>query len=111
MNLRLGSLVTWGQMCKVFFNKFFLSQKAKDLRLKITSFYDEDGEPFHEAWERFNLLLTKMPPHTYPLELKVNSFYSGLSSITQMLVDNACGGTITDKRVVKAYDILEKDCP
>ena len=30
MNLRPGSLVTWSQVCKVFFNKYFPSQKAKD---------------------------------------------------------------------------------
>ncbi|KAK3204523.1 hypothetical protein Dsin_018569 [Dipteronia sinensis] len=82
--------------------------KAKDLWLKIASFVEEDGEPFHEAWERFNLLLAQMPPHTYHPELKVNSFYSGLSPITQMVVDNACGGTIADKRAVEAYDILGK---
>lgn len=108
MNLRPGSLVSWSQVCKVFFNKYFPSQKAKDLWLKIASFVEEDGEPFHEAWERFNLLLAQMPPHTYHPELKVNSFYSGLSPITQMLVDNACGGTIADKRAVEALDILEK---
>ncbi|KAI9200419.1 hypothetical protein LWI28_007643 [Acer negundo] len=108
MNLRPGSLVTWSQVCKVFFNKYFLSQKAKDLRSKIASFVEEDGEPFYEAWERFNLLLAQMPPHTYHPELKVNSFYNGLSPITQMMVDKACGGTIADKRAVEAYDILEK---
>ena len=57
MNLRPMSLTTWSQVCKVFFNKFFPAQKAKDLRLKIASFYEEEGEPFHEPWERFNLLL------------------------------------------------------
>ncbi|KAK3218581.1 hypothetical protein Dsin_012551 [Dipteronia sinensis] len=41
-------------------------------------------------------------------ELKVTSFYSGLTSITQMLVNNACGGTIVDKRVIEAREILEK---
>ena len=76
--------------------------------MKIASFYEEEGEPFHEAWERFNLLLAQVPPHTYPPELKVNSFYSGLSSITQMLVDNACGGTIANKRATEAFDILNK---
>ncbi|KAI9200403.1 hypothetical protein LWI28_007270 [Acer negundo] len=81
---------------------------AKNLRLKTASFVEEDGELFHEAWERFNLLLAQMPPHTYHPELKVNSFYSGFSPITQMMVDNACGGTIADKRAVEAYDILEK---
>ncbi|KAI9153785.1 hypothetical protein LWI28_016479 [Acer negundo] len=70
MNLRPRSLVTWSQVCKVFFNKYFLSQKVKDLRLKIASFVKEDGEPFHEAWERFNLLLAQIPPHTYHPELK-----------------------------------------
>ncbi|KAI9156468.1 hypothetical protein LWI28_007220 [Acer negundo] len=49
-----------------------------------------------------------MPPHTYPQELKVNSFYSGLSSITKMLLDNACGGTIADKRAIEAFNILDK---
>ena len=76
--------------------------------MKIASFYEEDGEPFHEAWERFNLVLAQMRLYTYHPELKVNSFYSGLSSITQMLVDNVCGGTIADKRAGEAYDILEK---
>ena len=108
MALRPGSQATWAQVCKTFFNKFFPLMKANELRMKIASFYKEDSEPFHEAWERFHLLLAQMPPHTYPEELKVTSFYSGLTAITEMIVYNACGGTIADKRAAEAYDILEK---
>ncbi|KAI9178488.1 hypothetical protein LWI28_027143 [Acer negundo] len=47
--------------------------------------------------------------NTYlPSRTKGEFHYSGLSPIIQMLVDNACGGMIADKRVVEAYDILEK---
>ncbi|KAK3184478.1 hypothetical protein Dsin_031764 [Dipteronia sinensis] len=82
MALRSGSLTTWAQVYKMFYNKFFLAAKARDLKTKIATFSEEDGEPFHEAWESFHILLAQVPPHTYPDELNVTSFYGGLSAIT-----------------------------
>ncbi|KAK2658430.1 hypothetical protein Ddye_004963 [Dipteronia dyeriana] len=80
--LRPGTLTTWPHVCEAFYNKFFPTAKARELTIKITTFSKEDGEPFYKVWERFHLLLAQMPPHNYPDELKVTSFYQGLSTIT-----------------------------
>ncbi|KAK3204831.1 hypothetical protein Dsin_018877 [Dipteronia sinensis] len=93
---------------RLFYNKFFPTAKARELKIKISTFSEKDREPCNEASERFHLLLAQVPPHTYPEELKVTSFYQGLSTITQMMVDNVCGGTIADKRAQEAYEIMEK---
>ena len=57
MGLRPGSLTSWSQICRVFFNRFFPARKAKELKVKITDFYESEGELFHESRERYQLLL------------------------------------------------------
>ena len=49
MGLRPGSLTSWSQIYKVFFNRFFPARKAKELKVKITDFYESEGELFHES--------------------------------------------------------------
>jgi len=62
-SLKAGSLTTWADVCTAFFTRFFPAAKAKEIRVQIADFGEEDGESFHEAWTRYSELLTKLPPH------------------------------------------------
>ena len=44
-----------------------------------------------KAWTRYSELLTKLPPHMVTEEYKVRTFYDGLTTFTQAIVDNDCG--------------------
>ena len=107
MGLRPGSLTSWSQICKVFFNRFFPARKAKELKVKIADFYESEGELFHESWERYQRLVAQCPPHMFTEEYKVSCFQAGLTRFSQVLVDNACGGSYDTKTASEIYDIYE----
>ncbi|XP_031127738.1 uncharacterized protein LOC116029838 [Ipomoea triloba] len=67
MTLTPGSLRTWPEVYNKFIGKFYSHAKTAELRRKIATFSQAEGEPFHEAWERFNMLLIQCPHHGYPL--------------------------------------------
>ena len=106
-SVRAGSLRSWVDVCTAFFNRFFPASKAKEVRIKIASFSEEDGESFHEAWSRYKELLDQIPPHMVTEEYKVRTFYDGLTPFTQNIVDNACGGIITRKSALEIAEIYE----
>nr|GMD98112.1 Retrotransposon gag protein [Ipomoea batatas] len=53
MSLTPGSLRTWLEVYNKFIGKFYSHAKTVELRRKIANFSQAEGEPFHEAWERF----------------------------------------------------------
>ena len=103
-----GSLASWDAVCEAFFNRFFPSNKKRELRMQITGFQEEMGDSFHETWERFQSLLAQLPPHMLPEEYKVSSFQEGLSPHTQLLITNACGGSTADKTAAFVMDVCER---
>ena len=56
---------------------------------------------------RYSELLTKLSPHMVTEEYKVRTFYDGLTTFTQAIVDNACGGIITKKSALEITEIYE----
>nr|GLL33521.1 uncharacterized protein LOC109153743 [Ipomoea trifida] len=70
MSLMLGSLRTWTDVYNKFTGKLYSHAKAAELRRKIVTFSQTEGELFHDAWERFKMLLIQYPHHGYPLELQ-----------------------------------------
>ncbi|KAL5790454.1 hypothetical protein ACOSQ2_005342 [Xanthoceras sorbifolium] len=70
MTLPAGSLCTWSAVYKKFMGKFYSHQKIVEIRNKIACFTQSEGESFHEAWDRYKLLLNHCPHHRYPLELQ-----------------------------------------
>ena len=78
MSLAPASLTTWDAVYNKFISKFYSRAKTAELRGKIATFVQLDGEPFHEAWERFKLILVQCPHHRYPLEL-LNQFFTTVS--------------------------------
>ncbi|KAL5855361.1 hypothetical protein ACOSQ4_005163 [Xanthoceras sorbifolium] len=57
MTLPAGSLCTWSVVYKKFMGKFYSHQKIVEIRNKIACFTQSVGESFHEAWDRYKLLL------------------------------------------------------
>ncbi|KAL5789432.1 hypothetical protein ACOSQ2_004320 [Xanthoceras sorbifolium] len=94
MTLPAGSLCTWLAVYKKFVGKFYSHQKTAEIRNKIACFIQSEGESFHEAWDRYKLLLNHCPHHRYPLELQNQFFYDRLTLNCQAIVDNAAGGAI-----------------
>ena len=87
--------------------KFYSPQKTVELWNKICSFSQMEGEPFHEAWDRFKMLLTQFPHHQFSLAFLIQLFYDCLSMNGQTLVDTVAGGYFGDKTAEEVYDIYE----
>ncbi|XP_031120931.1 uncharacterized protein LOC116024170 [Ipomoea triloba] len=107
MSLTPGSLRTWPEVYNKFISKFYSHAKTAELRRKIATFSQADGEPFHEAWERFKMLLIQCPHHGYPLELQNQTFYDGLTQTSQSMVDNAAGGAMGEKTAEETLTLYE----
>ncbi|KAL5845193.1 hypothetical protein ACOSQ4_011151 [Xanthoceras sorbifolium] len=108
MTLPAASLCTWSAVYKKFMGKFYSHQKTAEIRNKIACFTQGDGESFHEAWDRYKLLLNHCPHHRYPLELQNQFFYDGLTLNCQATVDNAAGGAIAEKTMEETFQLFEK---
>ena len=107
LTLEENSLYTWDEVYSTFMMKFYSPQRTMDLRGKIANFAQRDSESFHEAWERFKLLMTQCPHHQFPLSLLIQFFYDGLSLNGQTLVDTAAGGYYGDKTAKEVKEIYE----
>ncbi|XP_038697987.1 uncharacterized protein LOC119995545 [Tripterygium wilfordii] len=107
MSLTPGSFTSWDAIYNKFVGKFYSHQKTGAFRRQISTFTQVDGEPFHEAWERYKLLLLQCPHHGYTLELQMQFFYDGLTQTCQSIADNAAGGAMFKKAPQEAYDIYE----
>lgn len=107
MSLPPGSLITWEDVYNKFMGKFYSHQKTSELRAKIATFSQMEGEPFHEAWDRFKIFLTQCPHHSYPLQLQNQFFYDGLTQQCQFVVDNAAGGAMGEKTAEETFNLFE----
>lgn len=66
-----------------------------------------EDELFHEAWERFKMLLIQCPHHHYPLELQNQFFYDGLTQACLATVDNAADSAMGEKTAQQTYELYE----
>ena len=108
INLLEGSLNTWDKVYKKFITRFYSPQKTGELRNKIMGFFQQDGEPFHESWEYFKLLLHQCPHHQFSTELLSQIFYDGLNANCQTLVDTAAMGNFNLMSGDEAFSVYER---
>ncbi|XP_050229333.1 uncharacterized protein LOC126678479 [Mercurialis annua] len=108
LNQPEGVFLTWEDVYNEFMLRFYSPQKTMDLRAKICNFVQRDPESFHEAWERFKLLLTQCPHHQVPENLLTQFFYDGLNVNCQTLVDTASGGYYGDTTAAELMKTYEK---
>ena len=107
LSLPDDSLTTWADIYNKFMTKFYSPQKTSALRQKLATFAQQEGEPFHEAWECFKMLQVECPHHHYPAELLNQFFYDGLTQKGQCLVDSAAGGSVGSKTSAEIFELYE----
>ncbi|KAL5571571.1 hypothetical protein UlMin_021168 [Ulmus minor] len=107
ISLPPGIITTWEGLVRSFLTKYFPPAKSAKMRNDITNFFQHDQESLYEAWERFKDLLRKCPHHGLPLWMQVQTFYNGLLSNTQTMVDAASGGAFFNKSLEEGYDLIE----
>ncbi|KAL2934130.1 1-phosphatidylinositol 3-phosphate 5-kinase fab1 [Bienertia sinuspersici] len=102
-----NSLTTWDEVTAAFLSKFIPLEKMAELRLRISTFQQEENESLFEACERFKNLLNDCPHYGMEKWLLLHSFYRGLSGQNKMCLDVASGGPIMKKDPVEAIRIIE----
>jgi hypothetical protein len=98
---------SWEEMRTAFLKKFFPIGRTNALRRAITSFTQQNGEQFHEAWERYNDLLRKCPHHGLPKWHIAQIFYYGLNETLKQIADASCGGNFMNKDENGAFELFE----
>ncbi|KAL5554412.1 hypothetical protein UlMin_041813 [Ulmus minor] len=106
-SLPAGTITTWNGLANVFLTKYFPPAKSAKMRNDISNFLQQNQESLYEAWERFKDLLRKCPHHGLPLWMQVQTFYNGLLSNTQTMVDAASGGAFFKKSPEDGYELIE----
>ncbi|RDX90043.1 hypothetical protein CR513_28138, partial [Mucuna pruriens] len=88
---------TWGDMKRMFLEKFFPASRTATIRKEICGIRQHIGETLHEYWERFNKLCATCPHHQISEQLLIQYFYEGLSMMDRSMIDAASGGALMDK--------------
>ncbi|XP_057774478.1 uncharacterized protein LOC130993565 [Salvia miltiorrhiza] len=102
-----GSIRTWGDLEEQFLRKFFPESRAANLRMAISSIKQKKAESLADYWERFQQLCRKCPDHGFSdYQLLTNYFYRGMSSFDRKIVDAACGGSLTNKTLDEAKQLI-----
>ncbi|KAK1588051.1 hypothetical protein Q3G72_019426 [Acer saccharum] len=74
---------------------------------EIHEFSQFELESLYEAWERYKELLRKCPCHGMPKWSIVEKFYRGMNLSTHQFVDASAGGSLMNKFMDAAYDLIE----
>ena len=102
-----GAFTTWEELSKAFIYKYFPPSRASQLKNEILGFQQMDGETLYEAWERYKDLLRKCPNHELPKWVQVQTFYNGSLPTTQETIDAASGGSLNNKTLEEAEELIE----
>ncbi|CAH9074485.1 unnamed protein product, partial [Cuscuta epithymum] len=102
-----ATFTTWEGIYNAFISKYYTPTMTQELRQRIFNFKQQVGELFQDAWRRFKALLKECPHHRIPLDLQIDTFYNGLNSSCQAIVDNRAEGYIGNKTETEALRILE----
>ncbi|RDX72038.1 hypothetical protein CR513_48530, partial [Mucuna pruriens] len=104
--LQLVLFNTWGNMKRIFLEKFFLASRTTTIRKEIYGIRQHSGETLHEYWERFNKLCATFPHHQISEQLLIQYFYEGLTMMDQSMIDAASGGALMDKMPAIAMHLI-----
>ncbi|RDX94798.1 hypothetical protein CR513_22781, partial [Mucuna pruriens] len=104
--LQLVLFNTWGDMKRMFLEKFFLTLRTATIRKEICGIRQHSRETLHEYWERFNKLCATCPRHQISEQLLIQYFYEGLMMMDQSMIDIASGRALMDKTLAVARHLI-----
>ena len=104
--LQPQSIMTWDDLIKEFFKKFFPNHKTATIRQSLNSFVQLEGETLARYLERFNELLLQCPHHGFEKWRLVQILYEGLDVSTRTTVESMCNGLFVDKTADASWDFL-----
>jgi hypothetical protein len=107
-SLAPGSIMSWKELLKQFYHRFFPMSKVNDAKKEISSFTQDEDEKFTECWTRFKDMLMKCPPHGYEKWRLVQFFYQGLSQPNRSMIELMNGRSFMNLTGDLAYKALEK---
>ncbi|KAI4299964.1 hypothetical protein L6164_033385 [Bauhinia variegata] len=107
LSLPIDSITTWDELLKAFLSKYFPPSKIAQLRNQITTFAQKEDESLFYAWDMYKELLHLCPHHGLERWLVLHTFYNGLNYNTKLTVDVATGHALMNKRLDKAYELIE----
>ncbi|RDX70135.1 hypothetical protein CR513_50651, partial [Mucuna pruriens] len=97
---------TWGDMKRMFLEKFFLASRTATIRKEICKIRQHSRETLHEYWERFNKLCATCLHHQINEELLIQYFYESLTMMDRSMIDTTRGGALMDKTAVVARHLI-----
>ncbi|RDX94183.1 hypothetical protein CR513_23464, partial [Mucuna pruriens] len=104
--LQLVLFNTWGDMKRMFLEKFFPASRSTTVRKEIHGIRQHSGETLYENWERFNKLCAICLHHHISEQLLIQYFYEGLMMMDRSMIDAASGGALTDKTQITARHLI-----
>ncbi|XP_068667732.1 uncharacterized protein [Aristolochia californica] len=105
-SLPSGSITTWDEMKRLFFEKYFPASRASNIRKEICGVRQHNEESPHEYWERFKKLCASCPHHKISEQLLIQYFYEGLLPIDRSMIDAASGGALVNKTSEAAINLI-----
>ncbi|XP_021602164.1 uncharacterized protein LOC110607373 [Manihot esculenta] len=104
--LPLGSVTTWGEMIKLFLDRFFSASRAFAIRREISGIKQKKTETLHDYWERFKNLCANCPRHEISNKQLMLHFYEGLTTMERRMIDAASGGAIHKRTPREARELI-----
>ncbi|RDY05967.1 hypothetical protein CR513_10131, partial [Mucuna pruriens] len=83
---------TWGNMKRMFLEKFFPASRTATIRKEICGIRQHSRETMHEYWESEQLL--------------IQYFYEGLTMMDRSMIDATSGGALMEKTTVAARHLI-----
>ncbi|RDY05088.1 hypothetical protein CR513_11116, partial [Mucuna pruriens] len=93
---------TWGDMKRMFLKKFFSVSRTIAIQKEIYGIQQHSNETLHE----FNKLCATCLHHQISEQLLLQYFYEGLLMMDRNIVDAASGGTLMDKTLAAARELI-----
>ncbi|RDX77322.1 hypothetical protein CR513_42575, partial [Mucuna pruriens] len=94
---------SWGDMKRMFLEKFFLASRITTIRKEICGIRQHSRETLHEYWERFNKLCTTCLHHQINEQLLIQYFYEGLTMMDRSMIDATSRGALMDKTLATRH--------
>lgn len=94
--LSSGSITTWNELKRLFFEKYFLAFRVANIRKEICGICQFSEETLYEYWKKFKKLCASYPYHQISEQLLIQHFYEAFLPMERSMIDVASGKAWVD---------------